>query len=308
MLTIRMDNVPPGFNQPTKLPSGNEERLQWQRANIAWWEQHPMRYDWKESIDAPAQSGDFYAEIDKRFFDTARVFMPWRQVPFDSLIDFDSLGVKDVLEIGVGCGSHAGLLARHAGSFVGIDLTNYAVGTTNQRLKTFGLNGKILRMDAEMLQFEDESFDFIWTWGVIHHSADTRQVLKEMRRVLRPGGTAVTMVYHRGLWNYYFCTGLVLGVLGLDLLRTRSLHKTVQTHTDGAMARYFSAREWKKLASACGFQVQGTRVYGAKPELIPIPGSRLKTAVLKMIPDSVSRFFTNQLKMGSFLVSQLKKE
>jgi ubiquinone/menaquinone biosynthesis C-methylase UbiE len=212
------------------------------------------------------------------------------------------------LEIGVGCGSHAGLFARHAGAFVGIDLTDYAVGSTSQRLETFGLNGRVLRMDAEMLQFEDESFDFIWTWGVIHHSADTRRALKEMWRVLRPGGTAVTMVYHRGLWNYYFCNGFVRGVLGLDLLRTRSLHKTVQTHTDGTMARYFSAREWKKLASECGFQVQGTRVYGGKPELIPIPGSGLKTAMLKMIPDSVSRFFTNQLKMGQFLVSQLTRK
>jgi ubiquinone/menaquinone biosynthesis C-methylase UbiE len=302
------DDLPFGFDQPTKLPSGNEERLQWQQANSAWWEQHPMRYDSKERINASVWSEGFFAEIDRRFFEAARVFIPWRRAPFDSLIDFDSLGGKDVLEIGVGCGSHAALLARHAASFVGIDLTDYAVRTTSQRLKTFGLKGRILRMDAEMLQFEDEGFDFIWTWGVIHHSADTRQVLEEMRRVLRPGGTAMTMVYHRGFWNYYFCNGFVLGVLGRDLFRTRSLHKTVQTHTDGAMARYFSAREWKKLASDCGFRVQATHVYGAKPELIPLPGSRLKAEVLKMIPDSVSRLFTNQLRMGSFLVSQLTKE
>jgi ubiquinone/menaquinone biosynthesis C-methylase UbiE len=299
---------PLGFNQPTTLPSGNEERLQWQQANSTWWEQHPMRYDWRECIDAPEQSQAFFAEIDKRFFEAARTFMPWRRVPFDRLIDFDSLGIKDVLEIGVGCGSHAALLAGHAGSFAGIDLTDYAVGTTSQRFKALGLNGRILRMDAEALQFEKETFDFIWTWGVIHHSADTRQVLKEMWRVLRPGGIAVTMVYHRGPWNYYFCNGIVRGILGLDLLRTRSLHKTVQANTDGAMARYFSAREWKKLASECGFKVQGTSVYGAKAELIPIPGSRLKTAVLKMIPDSMGRLFTNHLKMGQFLVSQLKKE
>lgn len=267
-----------------------------------------MRYDWNEHISAPVRSEEFFAEIDERFFEATRTFMPWRRVPFDSLIDFDSLGTKDVLEIGVGCGSHAGLLSRYAASFVGIDLTDYAVETTSQRLKTFGLDGKILRMDAEMLQFEDKSFDFIWSWGVIHHSADTRQVLREMRRVLKPNGSAVAMVYHRGFWNYYICSGFARGVLGLDLLRTGSLHRTVQRHTDGAMARYFSVPEWKKLASECGFRVQRTRVYGAKPELIPIPGSLLKAALLKIIPDSLSRLFTSQLKMGSFLVSQLKKE
>jgi ubiquinone/menaquinone biosynthesis C-methylase UbiE len=307
-MSLEKNNPPAGFDHPTTLPSGSEERLQWQRANSDWWEQHPMRYDWRERVDAPEQSKGFFDEIDKRFFDAARVFMPWRRIPFDRLIDFDSLGTRNVLEIGVGCGSHAGLLARHAGSFTGIDLTDYAVGTTSRRLQAFGMNGRILRMDAEALQFENETFDFIWTWGVIHHSADTRQVLKEMWRVLRPGGIAVTMVYHRGPWNYYFYNGFVRGVLGLDLLRTRSLHKTAQAHTDGAMARYFSAREWKKLAGECGFKVQGTSVCGSKAELIPIPGSRLKTAMLRMIPDPVSRLFTNQLKMGQFLVSTLKKE
>ena len=105
MPTVRRENPPPGFSQPTKLPSDLKEGSEWQLANSTWWEQHPMRYDWKEGINAPAQSEEFFAEIDRRFFETAQVFMPWRRVPFDSLIDFDSLGKKDVLEIGVGCGS-----------------------------------------------------------------------------------------------------------------------------------------------------------------------------------------------------------
>jgi hypothetical protein len=62
------------------------------------------------------------------------------------------------------------------------------------------------------------------------------------------------------------------------------------------------------VTSECGYTVQRMGVYGAKSELIPIPGSRAKTALLKLIPDVMSRFFTNNLKMGQFLVSNLEKK
>src|SRR5206468_2314200 len=129
----------------------------------------------------------------------------------DPLIDFDQLQNKDVLEIGVGNGSHAALLARHSGSFTGIDLTDYAVESTSKRLKCFGLAGIVRQMDAEQMPFADRSFDFVWSWGVIHHSSDTRKILSEIARVLRPGGRAVTMVYHRNWWNYYLFGGLING-------------------------------------------------------------------------------------------------
>jgi ubiquinone/menaquinone biosynthesis C-methylase UbiE len=65
-------------------------------------------------------------------------------------------------------------------------------------------------MDAEHLAFPDASFDFVWSWGVIHHSSNTWQIVGEIQRVLKPGGTAVIMVYHRGWWNYYVW-GMLIG-------------------------------------------------------------------------------------------------
>jgi ubiquinone/menaquinone biosynthesis C-methylase UbiE len=308
---MRRSYPPIGFDAPAKLPTNIQERVQWQKANRNWWEQNPMRYDWREGIAATDQSPDFFAEIDKRFFDAAQVYLPWRKLPFETLIDFQGLRDKDVLEIGVGCGSHAGLLARYARTFTGIDLTDYAVGATTQRMRLLGLEGsdrvRIIRMDAESLQFDDRSFDFIWSWGVIHHSSDTRQILKEMCRVLRPGGVAITMVYHRGFWNYYFCHGMLSGVLRGELFKTRSLHKIAQIHTDGAIARYFSENEWQRLASE-SFRVEEIFFCGDKSDVIPIPGRmRLKSELMRMFPDSASRFLTNRLRMGSFLVSRLKK-
>jgi ubiquinone/menaquinone biosynthesis C-methylase UbiE len=54
-------------------------------------------------------------------------------------------------------------LARHAKSFTGIDLTDYAIKSTSERLKCFGLTGTILQMDAEEMSFSGSSFDFVWS-------------------------------------------------------------------------------------------------------------------------------------------------
>ncbi len=263
-----------------------------------------MRYDWKEGIGYPEFSREFYEEIDRRFFSNVWEFMPWQRVPFDTLIDFESLGNKDVLEVGVGNGSHAALLARHAKTFMGIDLTDYAVRSTTARLKSFGLAGVVSQMDAEQMSLPDRSFDFVWTWGVIHHSSDTRRTLEEIARVLRPGGKAVTMVYHRSGWNYYVVGGLIHGILRGRLFNTGSLHKTVQLQTDGAIARYYSASEWRALAEEF-FHVESVRIFGSKAELLPLPGGKAKQILTRMFPARLGRFFTNTCGWGSFLVSTL---
>ena len=295
-----------GFDKPTDLPRDDIQRRQWQDQNRTWWNEHPMRYDWKESVGFEEFSEEFYREIDRRFFSVSRTFMPWREIPFDPLIDFQSLAQKDVLEIGVGNGSHAQLLAQHAKSYTGIDITSYAVKSTSERIKRFGLDKAIIiEMDAENMKFDDNSFDYIWTWGVIDHSANTVRILEEMARVLRPGGRAVVMVYHRGWWNYYFVGTVFHGILRGGLFRTESLHKTIQEVTDGAFARYYSPADWRTLAAPF-LEVDSTLIYGQKADLFPIPRSKFKSALMGAVPDAICRFFTNKCHMGGFLVSTMK--
>ena len=302
--------VPEGFDDPTALPQTPEQAKAWQEANRTWWESHPMRYDFTDTVEVQEFTREFYEEIDRRFFSDARPYLPYKKLPFESLIDFDTLGDKDVLEIGVGMGSHAQLLAARSRSFTGIDLTTYAVESTTRRLKQFDLDKphiRIRQMDAEKLEFDDNSFDLVWSWGVIHHSSNTRQVLSEIHRVLRPGGIATTMVYHRNVWNYYIYAGFFGGIVKRHLFRTGSLHQVRQTEIDGALARFYTVDEWKKLVSEF-FTVQDIRIMGSKSELVPLPGGKVKSAVLSAIPNSVGRFFTNTCRAGTFLVSTLRKE
>lgn len=300
-------DIPDGFSHPVASPSSSDEEKKWQEANKEWWEGHPMRYDWKERIPFKEFTRSFYMEIDARFFSDTKVYLPWKRIPFDQIIDFKDLSDKDVLEIGVGNGSHAQLLAKHARSFTGIDITEYSVKSTKKRMTCFGLDASIRQMDAENLTFDNNSFDFIWSWGVIHHSSNTRKILEEIYRVLRPGGRASVMIYHRNFWNYYIYNGLFRGILQGDLLRTRSLHKTVQRYTDGAIARFYTVSEWKALASDL-FSIDKIFIFGSKTEIVPLPSGRIKKLVMDFIPDVLSRFLTNKMKMGAFLFTVLRKE
>src|SRR5687767_8676744 len=111
--------LPAGFTGSTVLPS-TAVAGDWQRTNREWWENHPMRYDWNERVTVPEFSRQFFEEIDRRFFSDSWHYMPWKNAPFEEILPFDRLPRWDVLEIGMGSGSHAQLLASRSKSYTGI--------------------------------------------------------------------------------------------------------------------------------------------------------------------------------------------
>jgi ubiquinone/menaquinone biosynthesis C-methylase UbiE len=114
-------------------------------------------------------------------------------IPF---ADFKSAGGKHVLEIGVGLGADHQRYAESGAYLHGIDLTERAILNTGRRLKLFGLTSELKVADAEQLPFENEFFELVYSWGVIHHSPDTQKTVSEIFRVLKPGGEAKVMIYH----------------------------------------------------------------------------------------------------------------
>jgi len=301
--------VPKTFDSPEGIPSGKCELNDWQSANRDFWESNPMRYDWKKKNSYDEGSIEFFHEIDRVFFNEIKAIMPWRKIPFDNLISFGTLKNKSILEIGVGMGSHAALIAPYSKSYTGIDLTEYAFKMTSKRMELSQLhpNYKIIRMNAEKLDFSDNSFDLVWSWGVIHHSAKTENILNEIHRVLKPGGSAKIMVYHRGWWNYYFVGFLIHGIILGGFLKHDNLAKVVQDNTDGAIARYYSTNSWRHSAGKI-LSVKSISISGNRGDLFPIPAGVIKDFIINISPNKGLRFLLSNLRMGSFLISELRKE
>ncbi len=130
------------------------------------------------------------------------------------LAGFDGVKGKRVLEIGVGLGADHQRFAEAGADLHGIDLTERAVEHTRRRLAVFGLTSQLTVGDAENQSFPDKSFDRVYSWGVLHHSPDTPKAVAEVYRLLKPGGEAQVMIYHKWsliglmLWTRYALLGL----------------------------------------------------------------------------------------------------
>jgi 2-polyprenyl-3-methyl-5-hydroxy-6-metoxy-1,4-benzoquinol methylase len=272
----------------TSMPSDTLPHDHVQAESKGWWEANPMSYDWHNTLQAPEGTREFYDGIDRRFFASSS-FYRGRQ-PFEKLIPFDRLKGKRVLEIGCGLGAHAQLLSEAGCNLTCIDLTEKGVTNTRRRLDLRGLHADIRQMDAEQLDFPDGEFDFVWSWGVIHHSANTEQIVRNVFRVLKPGGEFRLMVYHRRSLSGLYC--LVRGLFTGKFFQGMSRQQVLSFYTDGFLARFYTRRELRELLGRAGFSSVDTRVLGQKSELLPLPGKgvsgRVKHTLLRILPDWVA--------------------
>ncbi len=104
---------------------------------------------------------------------------------------------KKLLEVGVGAGTDHLRFARAGALCSGVDLSEVSLETTRKRLDAEGLSSDLRVADAENLPFPDDSFEWVYSWGVIHHTPDTQRAAREVLRVTRPGGRFCVMVYNR---------------------------------------------------------------------------------------------------------------
>lgn len=111
--------------------------------------------------------------------------------------EFDKYRGKKVLEIGVGLGADHQRFAEAGAELWGIDLTQRAINHVLQRFQIMGLQSQLAAGDAENLTFANETFDLVYSWGVIHVSPNTSKAAKEILRVLKRGGEFKVMIYHK---------------------------------------------------------------------------------------------------------------
>jgi len=118
---------------------------------------------------------------------------------------FEKWKDKRVLEIGCGIGTDATNFCRAGAVYTGIELSKESASLTRQRLKAFDLDGRIIVGNAENLDdlVGDETFDLIYSMGVIHHSPNPRAITKSLPNYLNTNGEIRIMVYAQNSWKNY---------------------------------------------------------------------------------------------------------
>jgi ubiquinone/menaquinone biosynthesis C-methylase UbiE len=172
---------------------------------------------WEESL-----CGAHFIEeerLTKEFFENYTTFRYQKEHQLLKIVDWESAKGKDVLEIGLGVGADSVRWGRNAKTYTGIDLTHEAVRTTKAHFKMMGLEGNIIQGNAENLPFENNSFDIVYSHGVLHHTENIENTFEQISRVLKHGGKFIIMLYTKDSFNYwvriqfYFRTRLLLELI-----------------------------------------------------------------------------------------------
>jgi ubiquinone/menaquinone biosynthesis C-methylase UbiE len=163
-----------------------------------------------------------------------------------SIAQFSRHGGKKVLEIGVGAGSDHLNWARSGADLFGVDLTDKGIQTTRKRLNLYNLKSNLQKINAENLPFKDNYFDIVYSWGVIHHSENTEKVIKEIYRVLKPGGKFLGMIYNRRSLHAFYLwlkNGLLKGK------PWRSFRQVIYHYNESFASKAYTFNETKSLFS-----------------------------------------------------------
>ena len=131
---------------------------------------------------------NYFAELETQRYRSHRHLIPW--------INSMNEG-KTVLELGCGIGMDTFSMAKNGLKVTALDLTEVGVTTAKNGFQKSTLNGSFLVGDAGLLPIKEHSFDYVYSFGVLHHAANTEKTITEVYRVLRPGGEAKIMLYHR---------------------------------------------------------------------------------------------------------------
>jgi SAM-dependent methyltransferase len=158
------------------------------------WNENPVGSH--HAREAQPRTLDWFLEVERHRYG---VYAPW----MPAVMEFDQHASHDVLEIGGGMGTDLAQFARHGARVTDIDLAAGHLRLAEENFRLRGLSGRFLHHDAESLPFADGSFDVVYSNGVLHHTPNTTAVVAEIRRVLRPGGCAIVMLYAEDSLHYW---------------------------------------------------------------------------------------------------------
>ncbi len=262
-----------------------KESLSSQEQNKNWWEKLPMTYKNWEKEERQLTSKEDFDELEKIFLDSN----PW----IAKNVIFSDFSNKKVLEIGCGSGVASCIFAKHGANVTAIDLTEKAIETAKLNAKINGLKINFICTDAENLDFPQNHFDYIFSWGVIHHSHKPFKILKKLSPILKPSiGKGLIMVYNKVSLRFLL-KGLYWLIIKGEIFKGETLTSVQKYFTDGFFHKHYTQSELNQDLKRVG--LDSTR----------FSKSHMAKKMIPIIPRSFDEFLKKT--MGWFLIAEFKK-
>jgi glycosyltransferase involved in cell wall biosynthesis/ubiquinone/menaquinone biosynthesis C-methylase UbiE len=230
-------------------------------------------------VESAAHTREWFLEAERHRYDQ---YAPWMA----ATMEFDRHAGEDLLEIGGGMGTDLAQFAAHGARVTDVDLSAGHLTLAKENFFVRGLHGRFVQHDAETLVFDDGSFDVVYSNGVLHHTPNTRRVVAEIRRVLRPGGLVIVMVYAEDslyywrniMWNIGLREGQLRRYSMSELMSriversdNAAAHPLVKAYTRRRLRDLFSGferisivqRQFEPRAAPKGLRALSTRRLGA---------------------------------------------
>jgi SAM-dependent methyltransferase len=244
------------------------------------------------------------------FFRTVEEHRYQQEFHIPLIAEFTAHAGERVLEIGGGLGTDGRQFARNGARYVDVDLSRQSLEMARRGFAVERLAGRFAHGDAERQPFRSESFDVVYSHGVLHHTPDTERAVGEVWRLLKPGGKAIIMLYARGSLGY--ASSHVLGRARLLRLRRQMgrekfnafiglpadyrgwmpTQTVIDNSTDGLgnpLSKFYTARELRVLFGR--FSRVDLEKHYVPRHKIPIIGPRLPRGVALWLGRLAGSFF-----------------
>jgi ubiquinone/menaquinone biosynthesis C-methylase UbiE len=203
-----------------------------------------------------------------------------------------------VLEVGCGIGTDSINFARAGAELTAVDLSNESLRLAEQRADVMGVADRIrfVQANAEELAatLDGDSYDLVYSFGVIHHTPHPDRALGEMRALVAPGGSLRLMVYNRRS----FKVARIVAANGHG--RFWNTEELVAEHSEaetGCPVTYtYTRRQVRELVERTGFLVRDIRVDHVFPYRIPdyVEYRYVKEPYFRWMPNSLFQAFEHR--------------
>jgi len=256
-----------------------------QGLNRNWWENLPMTYKSWDEADRNISDEKAFSMVEGQFLEAN----PW----ISKHVNFGIFSGKSILEIGCGTGVASCLFAKAGAKVTAIDLTNASVEMAKHCAHANKVNVDVKQMDAESLDFNPDGFDYIFTWGVLHHSSNTEQAFKEVARVLKSNGSGLIMVYNRWSLRYYL-KGIYWLLVKGKVFSGDNMMSVQRYFTDGYYHRHFTPKELCGCLADIGLSIQRCSITHMGGKMLP------------MVPEFLDEYLKRH--WGWLLIAEFKKQ